>query len=686
MIKSRFVYDEEVYQNLFMTCFKDVESKGYRDFLLFADRQNDRYSINQLPELLAFVEREVEWLIGYNSKEYDDVLLLYLLQHKRRLLRAHPSVICRELKELSDRLISAQHLGGRDPLVYQTAKADKPWLMLDLMQQFNPIDRVSLKQLAVVLRWPKVQDLPLPASHVVRREEIPLLTAYNHNDVDITEHVMEYLGEEINLKIAYTRKYHTNIINSSRSQIGKRIICDYYEQRTGVPYEVFSRERTHYDRLSLRDCISPRIRFETPEYLRLVERIEGCTIDPNVKGKDRGVVAEETVRIEYDAYGPLPLKKKRKEAPMFEQQVRSKYLMHTMMLGGLHSNNPAEILEENDRYMYIDLDVASFYPWIIIRDRLHPRHLDPVIVEIYEEMIVRERMRIKKQDPTLAEMLKIAANAYFGQTKAEGSPFWDPRMTTFVCISGQLYLMMLMEALERYTRCVVVYSNTDGLTVRVPRSEVHKFYGLCTRWQRYLGFELEFVEYRRMIMRDVNNYLMFGNTDNPKKRIKAKGAYVYMPERTELKEMAKGYIYPIIPKAVQEYYDKGIPVGDTILKEQSIYEFMRSERTSQAKFEVLLRSRTEQTLQKTNRWVVTRGHALEGQIVKVSRATGQVKEMQKGRLVTLLNDVPEGLSVKDYALDYDFYIQEAQRLCDLTKPLEKDHHHPAYCQAKLQLL
>ena len=190
-------------------------------------------------------------------------------------------------------------------------------------------------------------------------------------------------------------------------------------------------------------------------------------------------------------------------------------------------------------------------------------------------------------------------------------------MTTYICVSGQLYLLMLMEAIERYSRCLVVYSNTDGLTVRVPRNEIGLFKTICDRWMLKTGFELEFVYYTRMILRDVNNYMMFSNSKNPEKAIKAKGAYMYA------KEEHKGYKYPIIAKSIQDYFNLGTPKEDTVFNCKDIHEFIASEKTSQSIFEVLLQPRVDTSshiiLQKTNRWVVTQGNILEGKLYKKDR-------------------------------------------------------------------
>lgn len=669
--KFRMCFDAEQLSNFTSFMFKNIYTGEYHKFIIFADRYNTFKSINQLAELIAFVENRCEWLIGYNSKDFDNMLLMYIIINQQRLRASTPRQITNELAQLAQSIISSQHEKRSAPEVYLLRKHHQPFRTLDLMLQYNQSERTTLKQLAIGMKWPVLADMPYNHTHTLLLEQIPDIEAYNKNDVDITEKLMNHLEEKINLRIQYSKKYGLDLINSCNSDIGKEIIANYYTKETGIKYKDFKDLRTNYDKLPLKDCISPRISFETREYQKVLERVKETVTNPNRE-------EEELEEGEVDD-------RKKKQ---FEMRVRSKYLTHTMAMGGLHSNGPAEIMTESEDFAYIDLDVRSYYPWIIINDGLFPAHLGPAFTKVYKQYIVEERMRIVKDDHVLAYILKIAANAAYGLTKSKYSWLYDPKLTAYICISGQLYLFMLVEAIERHSDCIVVYSNTDGLTVKVPRSQTSLFYAICDRWMKYTNFHLEFVKYKRMIIRDVNNFIMFpyGNY------VKAKGVYVY--EKDEF----KGYHYPIIPKAIQEYFSKGIPVEETIMNEKSVYEFMCAEKTSQTKFEVYVKPvvnpKIRWGLQKHNRWVVTHGNPDEGALCKErdptarERKKGQTKrveiEMQKGFSVTVLNDVKAEAKIEDYAINYKFYIDEAKTMINVTRPLDKASHlRDEYTQQKM---
>jgi hypothetical protein len=653
--KWKMVYDAEQFANFTSFLFKNIQTKEYHKFIIFADRYNTFRSINQIAELIAFVENRCGWLVGYNSADYDNMMLMYLIVNQQRLRVSTPRQITNEMAQLSYNIITAQREKRMATEIYGLRKYNQPFRTLDLILQYNTSERTSLKQIAIGLKWPILEDLPIKPGSIVLFEDIPKIEHYNKNDVDITEKLMHHLSEKINLRIEYSQKYGVDIINSCNSDIGKQIIAHYYEKETGIKYKNFKDLRTNYDKLALKDCVSPRILFETKEYQRVLEKVQATIYNPNLQEK-----------------------KTKKIPKQFEQKVRSKYLTHTMALGGLHSNGPAEILTENDSHLYIDIDARSYYPWIIINDGLYPAHLGPAFTKVYRQYIVEERMRIVNDDPVLAYILKIAANAAYGLTKSRYSWLYDPKLTTYICVSGQLYLFMLVEALEKHSNCIVVYSNTDGLTVKVPRDETSLFYAICDRWMKYTNFQLEFVKYKRMIIRDVNNFIMFPYGKAPK----AKGIYMYE------KEEYKGYDYPIIAKAIQNHFNKGIPVEETVNNETSIYEFMAAEKTSQEKFDVYVRPRInptiKRTFQKNNRWAVTHGNPDEGRLIKYHKEDEEEISMQKGHDVTVLNDVDESIPIEAYKIDKNYYITEAWGLIHQTKKLDRDSHlQDEYTQQEL---
>lgn len=650
MTKRRLFYDTEVYPNLLTYDFEDYQSGEVFQFVLFHCLEDPTLSINQLPDLVTFIKHQVQWLIGYNNHEYDDLILNLLMMNEDRLCGSDIRVITQEAYQLNATIIAYQQYGEQKfPDRYILSNKDY-YYSIDLIQQFNTIDRVGLKQLAINLRHPRVEDLPIPPGTVIKTGQVKQILSYQRNDVTITKKVFNHRTEAINDRIKIGKKLGVDVVNKCDTDIAKTILARYYYEGTGIAYKQFSKYRTHYEKINLGSLIIPKIRFQTRHYGRIIDKLHKTSVNPNLKGASS------------------------KNKKQFEHVIASKYLTHTMGLGGLHSNNPPEILTESDEYYYIDLDVNSFYPWLMVNEKFYPRHLGEVFIQIYRSRIVDERMTAKKAgDEVIALMLKFAANGTFGLTKSVHSWLYDPKVTYSTCINGELLLMMLIEGLELHSGCVVVYSNTDGLTVRVPKSEYTIFHKLCSRWMTTTGLELEFSHYKRMVIQDVNNYIIF--THDKKKPIKAKGSYSIE------KVITKGYENPIVAKAVQSYFDQGIPVRDTICNCRDIYEFISAERTSIVKFKVVLHRKNKPIgsepdhLQKNNRWIVTSGNLNEGKLVRIAlepneKGIKEETEMQKGYLVTVLNDVPDHESIDEFCLNYEFYINEAMKMINL-KPAEK---------------
>ena len=46
--------------------------------------------------------------------------------------------------------------------------------------------------------------------------------------------------------------------------------------------------------------------------------------------------------------------------------------------------------------------------------------------------------------------------------------------------------------------------NTDGITVRIKKEDVDKYYDICNNWEKMSKLGLEYVNYSKMIIADVN--------------------------------------------------------------------------------------------------------------------------------------------------------------------------------------
>ena len=86
--------------------------------------------------------------------------------------------------------------------------------------------------------------------------------------------------------------------------------------------------------------------------------------------------------------------------------------------------------------------------------------------------------------------------------------------------------MELAEEIMRWTEAELIQVNTDGLTVRIPRDQLAELEKTRKHWETATGLQLEEAFYKRMFIRDVNNYIAQYEDGN----VKRKGAYEYEME------------------------------------------------------------------------------------------------------------------------------------------------------------
>lgn len=217
--------------------------------------------------------------------------------------------------------------------------------------------------------------------------------------------------------------------------------------------------------------------------------------------------------------------------------------------GGIHSARKKYCREG----YFINMDVASLYPSLMIQYNLHSRNIvDPQkFVDIYQN-----RLKYKAAKNPLQLPLKTLLNSTYGAMKDKNNQLYDPLMANNVCIHGQLLLLDLMEKLEPYAE--IIQSNTDGILIRMPDGkDIDKWYELIDdivfEWEQRTRLKMEFDEYRKIFQKDVNNYVVIDASGH----YKSKGSYV--KKLTNL-----DYDLPIVNKAMVDYMVGNVPVEQTI--------------------------------------------------------------------------------------------------------------------------
>ena len=383
-------------------------------------------------------------------------------------------------------------------------------------------------------------------------------------------------------------------------------------------------KRTHRESVKISDCIPHNLQFTSPELCGMLDKLMGITVTSSHK-------------FHYDL------------------SVRYAQNKFQLGIGGLHTDDPSRILESDDQYKLLDCDVSSFYPSIILQLGVRPAHLGDKFNQIFRKM-TEDRLQAKKNgDKVRADSLKITINATFG--KMGSMTFWlyDPLAMLRVTVAGQLYLLQLVEYLHQ-SGIEVVSANTDGVVCRVSTSKEDAYYSACNRWIEQTGFQLEYQEYRKLIQKDINNYIAI-KTDG---KTKEKGIFA---DTTD--DARKAFKFPIIQKALYQYFVENVPIERTITDCKDVYEFCTSQKMG-GQFSLELHTLDGiQKLQKTNRFAIAKAG---GGLVKRNRHDGSETRLYAGENVVLLNDIDPNTPFEQYGIKTEFYIKEVKKIVEQIEP------------------
>lgn len=229
---------------------------------------------------------------------------------------------------------------------------------------------------------------------------------------------------------------------------------------------------------------------------------------------------------------------------------------HIFAWGGLHGAIPNYYGEG----YFLNIDVESYYPALMIEyDYLSRNVKNPdKFREIRDTRVKYKLAKDKRQG-----VLKIVINGTYGAMKDKYNELYDPLMANNVCIGGMMLLLDLIEKLEPY--CTLIQSNTDGILVKLNHPDDYELIDdICYEWESRTRMKLEFEEFRKVIQKDVNNYIVIAADGS----YKSKGAYVkkLSPLDNDL---------PIVNEAIINYFVKDIEPEETIFGCKELIKFQK---------------------------------------------------------------------------------------------------------------
>lgn len=629
-----WVYDWETMTNLAEVSFLSYDTDECHTFLIDDDTgQNDR------KELVEFVKGQT--LVGYNNKTFDDIVTNFVIRHA--------DVTAFELKRLAHRIIQ-----GQKDESFNIYKEFAPYLTSDLYKSidlmrllFSKKLRVGLKELECSLHHDNVEELPFNHDHVLSQKEKEQVIAYNVNDCRATKLVLQKSMEALQLRRWMYKEYGVDAYSMDSVNGGVKILELTYEKLAGSAS--FKDKRSFRDWIAIKDVILPQVKFDTPEFQAVLKVYEN--------------------HIWYSKHFDEELFEDSKLS--YEPLING--FKFKFSLGGLHGYTQAKIWESDEEYEIYSVDVASYYPSMVLKHRFCPGHLNTnTFLKAYGS-IKDERMVAKKAGDKLKDTtLKFAINGSYGMFGNRYSWLFDHKVRLQICVNGQLFLAMLIEKLMA-ENMTLIDANTDGIYVRVHKSQTQKFRDIVKEWESVTLMEMEFTKFEKMWFLNTADY--FGTYQSKGKiALKEKGMFL------SVVQLGKGMEFPIIASAIKKHFLDAIPLEETIRGCKDILQF--------CSYKKLNRDsecwHNAERVQRINRFYASKGGAylyrkpIDITLEEAITIQESGKKVKRPTLQHLLKESPvkiynkfDDLDISARNINYGFY-QHAAREC--IHAIEGDHN------------
>lgn len=614
------IYDIEIFKNFYCCVLYNIDTKQFKVFEI-SERQNDIIAFKN------FVYKGFNG-VGFNNLNYDYPIIHYLV---KSIKSTDAQTINKLLYEESQRNIAKEE--GRYNRIYFNNYFNN--LDLAAIHHFdNKAKRQSLKgvQFEMGSKW--VQDLPYPYNKSLRIENFDVVIEYCKNDVLTTKEFFDISIPKIRLRNALQKKYPDfKCINMSDSSLGEQLVLHLYSKKTGIEKKVLKELRSTYTSLAFNDLILPYIKFKTDLFNEVLDNFKKTTY----------IFGDEDFSI----------------TCLFQKN----YI--TYGLGGIHFSLNG-IYEESENIKIYDDDVTGYYPNIPIKNRFYIKHLGEVFLDVYEKDIVEVRNKLKEkpknqlteEDLSLIDGFKLASNSVYGKSNDAYSFLNDVAYTYKTTINGQLSLTMFIEDLWlNIPSFKLLQANTDGFTYMIANEDIPKRDKLKLNWETTTKLNLETVLYRKMILRDCNNYIAISKSD----KYKLKGAYEVEPLIGNERVYHKDSSFKIVQMATLEYFKNNIDIEEYITNHKDIKPFLgrqKFNRDSEGYIVYYLNDMEQPIKDKTQK--VTRYYIANTRkrFVKAYKK-GTEELINKGYFVEICQVLPDEFPTN---INYDFYIAETRKL------------------------
>ena len=647
------LFDVEVYPNYILLTFHDLDTEATTRFRIDPDNDTDDRKAAE-----AYY-RSLSVAVSYNGHGYDDHILDVVFK----------GVDCFDVWEYGDQIIRSTGR-RRSPFIdgHGNPKAGFP-LSLDLAALLTAKIGESkdgkprfgfpgLKSLGNRFGYKHLQTLPIRPGTTLCDEQKRTIDAYNIHDIAVTRLVLEHLDAAIEMRRALGLQYGVNLISRADAKLAEMMVKTAYTaamnekilaQWAGAeepePFVLRPPRKTDWV-CGGTDILSDRHSFTDPNLVALLNKVKGWTMH---------------WRRWVDANGSVQMDK-----PSFNAKVKLRDKTYSFGLGGLHSEDDPLVIEADETHAITDIDVSSYYPGLVVEERIAPGHLDADIFCGVFAGLMATRLEAKaKKQKEIAQGMKVAINSGgYGKLSDRYSPFRDPPKGAAITINGQLILLRLIEGLLGIEGVRILSANTDGVLIHHPREAVEQIHRVMEQVRDiYRLNKFDVIEVIRLCRASVNEYVMsYRDPDTGEMAIKGRGAAFNDGTKTE--NLNKKTDKRIIKQALIDYllFDK--PIAETVKRCRDLIMFVGYETLHDA-WDHIEDADGNHLPQTTNRWYESTG----GTMLHKVALDGRRQRYPKMQRVVVVNDLPDEFPGD---VNYDYYIGEAQRAAnDILHPKQK---------------
>lgn len=508
---NTYVIDCEVYPNYFL-----LSAQNLADNSLLHFEQSPYHNLDR-DALKSFLSDNLT--ISFNGLVYDLPVIAGVIKGYTN----------EQLKKLSDRLVQSEELSW---LICKDIGLVVPrtWDHIDIINVAPGV--AGLKLYGGRLHQQKLQDLPIDIDTVLTRSQMDEVKRYCVNDLLTTRSLFSALKNEIDLRVQISKQYGMDVRSKGDAQIAEMLILHELTRVTGKDY-------------SRPELTQKTFKYRNPGFITF--------ISPHLQTMFQHLLDTDfTIGGNGSVIMPDWLK----------DPVTIDGISYQMGIGGLHSVENSQYIECAEGMVLADYDVASYYPSIILQQRLHPESMGKDFVKVYQDIVARRLAAKRSEDKTTADTLKIVLNASFGKFGSKYSRFYSPDLLIQVTMTGQLALLMLIEILTT-AGVKVVSTNTDGIVLYYPSFLAREVAIIMFDWELTTSYLLEMTPYRLIASRDVNNYLAVKLDGS----VKGKGCFAKPG-------LSKNPDLQIVYEAVIEAVARGTPIEETITGCKDICKFV----------------------------------------------------------------------------------------------------------------